>query len=79
MASKRYPLGSTSPTVRSGVIFTPSMTGVSIDGCPVLKPLLLSPASAAAVPEAVIATARTAQARIERLLISPPQVVVYEV
>jgi hypothetical protein len=55
------------------------MTGASIDGCPVLKPLLLSPASAVAAPKAVIAMARAALARIERRLISPPDVAVCQV
>jgi hypothetical protein len=36
--SKRKPLGSLSPTVRSFVTPTPLMTGVSIDGCVVLNP-----------------------------------------
>ena len=55
---------------------TPGLTGVSIDGFPVLKPLLLSPAAAEAAPEDVNATATAAHATIERLLMSSPRVVV---
>jgi hypothetical protein len=69
--SKRYPLRSVSPTVISGETVTPGITGVSIDGCAVRKPLFLSPAPAGAAPEAVIATATAPQAAIERLLIFP--------
>ena len=36
--SNRYPLGSTSPTVISGVTVTSGATAVSIAGCAVLKP-----------------------------------------
>jgi hypothetical protein len=46
-----------------------SLAGVSIEGCPVLKPLL--PAKAVAVAETVTAAARPIEARIVRALMSP--------
>ena len=49
MDSKRYPLGSTSPTVKRGVISTPVLTRVSMDGRLVLKPLGLVWSASAAV------------------------------
>ena len=54
------------------MIVTPAMTGVSIDGCAVLKPGSLPPA-AAAIPEIEITRARAAKATIERLFIAPPK------
>ena len=71
MDSNRKPLSpNTSPTVRSGVISTPSLTPMSIEGRPVLNPPLLAASEVVAV--AVRATARNVLTMIFRLCMLPP-------
>src|SRR5918994_1692139 len=77
MDSKRYPLRNVSPTVISGEAVTPGMTGVSMDGRAVLKPLPLLPAPAGAADAAaatapVIAMASAVPATIGCLLMPSP-------
>src|SRR5688500_6736298 len=63
MDSKRYPLASVSPTVSSGGVVTPGMTGASIDASAARNALGFAPASAEAAPVTVTATAAQAPLR----------------
>ena len=75
MASNRYPLDKVSPTVSSGVISTPALTGASIADCAVVKPGLWSSSRPSARATAgmitVVATSALAKIFVRRFMTTP--------